>query len=417
MGTARRSYAARQLLDTVIGWMGRVLNPRGTFALTLAVAAVAVAGCGKDGGGPAPSAPATPAVGAAAGDEAAGSALGFPSFATKNTTRVGGSDAIADAAGVAQAVWPATGPTTRPPAVTLVQAGDWRAAIAAAVLVAPPVRAPLLLADGDQLPPAPKDALKRLQPTGSAVLGGAQVIKVGDVPATGNRTTAVAGKDPFELAAAIDRIATTAQGEPSKAVMVVGADAPTFAMPAAAYAAKSGTPVLFTAREELPAATAAAIRTHGRPRIYVLGNESAVSAKVVDQLGKLGATTRIGADTPQKSAIAFARYSDGGFGWGVTDPGHGLVFANPSQPATAGAAAPLSSAGSYGPLLLVEDDGSLPDEVVQYLLDIQPGYDADPVRGVYNHGWLIGDERLISLDAQSRIDALLEISPVNDESS
>ncbi len=143
----------------------------------------------------------------------------------------------------------------------------------------------------------------------------------------------------------------------------------------------------------------------------MLGPESAVSAKVVDQLGKLGTTTRISGDTPQKSSVAFARFSDGAFGWGVTDPGHGLVFANPAQPATAGAAAPLSAAGSYGPLLLVNDDGSLPDEVVQFLLDIQPGYDTDPVRGVYNHGWLVGDERLISLDAQSRIDALLEISP------
>jgi len=330
---------------------------------------------------------------------------------------VGGSDAIADAAGVAQAVWPATGPTTRPPAVTLVQADDWRATIAAAVLVARPVRAPMLLADGDQLPQASKDALKRLAPAGSGVLGGAQVVRVGDVPATGSRTTAVGGKDPFELAAAIDRIATSARGRPTRTVIVVGADAPSYAMPAAAYAAKAGTPVLFTARDELPAATAAALRAHGRPRIYVLGPESAVSAKVIGQLDKLGATTRIAGDTPQKSAIAFARYSDGAFGWGVTDPGHGLVFANPGQPAVAGAAAPLSSAGSYGPLLLVAEDGSLPDEVVQFLLDIQPGFDADPVRGVYNHGWLIGDERLISLDAQSRIDALLEISPVNDESS
>jgi hypothetical protein len=53
---------------------------------------------------------------------------------------------------------------------------------------------------------------------------------------------------------------------------------------------------------------------------------------------------------------------------------------------------------------------------VQFLLDIQPGYEDDPVRGVYNHAWLIGDEQAITLDAQSRIDALLEISPVNDES-
>ena len=47
-----------------------------------------------------------------------------------------------------------------------------------------------------------------------------------------------------------------------------------------------------------------------------------------------------------------------------------------------------------------------------YLLDIQPGYDDDPVRGVYNHGWVIGDESAISVDVQSRIDALLEIQPV-----
>ncbi len=384
--------------------------------MLLALAASAV-GCGKDSSsGGEPAAPA-PAVGDAGGDDAAGSALGFPSFATKNTTRVAGSDPTADAAGVAQAVFPATGPTSRPPAVTLVQARDWRAIIAASVLVARPVRAPLLLADGDRLPQASKDALKRLAPAGSGVLGGAQVVKIGDVPNTGSKTTTINGKDPFELAAAIDRVATTARGRPTKAVIVVGADAATYAMPAAAYAAKSGTPVLFTARDELPAATAAAIRTHGRPRIYVVGPESAVSAKVIDELGKLGSTTRIGADTPQKSAVAFARYSDGGFGWGVTDPGHGLVFANPTQPGAAGAAAPLSSSGSYGPLLLVGEDGALPDEVVQYLLDIQPGYNADPVRGVYNHGWLIGDERLISLDAQSRIDALLEISPVNDKSS
>ena len=47
-----------------------------------------------------------------------------------------------------------------------------------------------------------------------------------------------------------------------------------------------------------------------------------------------------------------------------------------------------------------------------YLLDIQPGYDDDPVRGVYNHGWVMGDEKAISIDVQSRIDALLEIQPV-----
>ena len=35
------------------------------------------------------------------------------------------------------------------------------------------------------------------------------------------------------------------------------------------------------------------------------------------------------------------------------------------------------------------------------------------MRGVYNHGWIIGDESAISVDVQARIDALLEIQPVD----
>jgi hypothetical protein len=63
--------------------------------------------------------------------------------------------------------------------------------------------------------------------------------------------------------------------------------------------------------------------------------------------------------------------------------------------------------------LLLVTPGSLPKTLVQYLLDVQPGYERDPVRGVYNHGWLIGDERAISVEDQARIDSLLEIVPVN----
>ena len=54
--------------------------------------------------------------------------LGFPAFATKNTTRVAGADPVANAAGVALAVYPSTGDAPGPDAVTLVDAGDWQAA-------------------------------------------------------------------------------------------------------------------------------------------------------------------------------------------------------------------------------------------------------------------------------------------------
>jgi hypothetical protein len=398
----------------VVGLMGQNLNARSRRLTACAVAlvvAAAVGGCGKDSLREARSTP-TATV--------ASSTLDYPALATRNTTRVPGADATADAAAAALAVFPSTSPSSRPDAVALVDAADWHAAIAGSVLLAAPVGAPVLLTDGATLPASTATALKRLAPAGAEALGRAQVVRVGasaEAPG-GLRSTTVAGADPATLAAAIDALATRAAGRPSGAVVVVGDAAPAFAMPAAAWAAKSADPVLFTGRDALPAATKTALARHGKPAIFVLGPASAVSERVLRDLRAYGTVTRISADpTPQAAAVAFARYADGDFGWGIVDPGHGMVVANPTQPAAAAAGAALASTGSPGPLLLAADDGSLPDPVAQFLLDIQPGYDTDPVRGVYNHAWIVGDVRAISEDAQSRIDALLEISPVNDQST
>src|SRR5205823_4505715 len=126
------------------------------------------------------------------------------------------------------------------------------------------------------------------------------------------------------------------------------------------------------------------------------------------------------ASDPVAGAIAVARFSDGTFGWGVKEPGHGLVFASAARPLDAPAAARLSANADYGPLLLVPGPGALPAPLGGYLADIQPAYTAppqfQPVRGVYNHGWLIGDESSISVVTQAEIDALLEISPRDTQS-
>jgi hypothetical protein len=130
-------------------------------------------------------------------------------------------------------------------------------------------------------------------------------------------------------------------------------------------------------------------------------------------LGRLGDVTRVGSGDPVRSSIDFARYIDGSFGWGVVDPGHGLVFARADRPLDAAAAAPLSASGTYGPLVLLSNADRLDAPVNDYLLDIQPGYRKDPVRGVYNHGWIVGDAKAISVGVQARIDLLLEITRVN----
>jgi hypothetical protein len=386
-----------------------------SVCLAFAALSLLVAGCG--GGGDKPStAPETPPVSGQTGDEvpAGGPPLGFPVFATKNTTRVAGGDAIADAAAVALAAYPARTPESRPAAVILAEVRDWRTGIAASVLVGRPIKAPILFADQDQIPDATKAALDALQPTGSKEAGRAQVIRVGTkAPVEGYKTTDVSAANPAALAAAVDRLRTASAGAASSAVLVANSDRPEYAMPAAGWAAKSGNPLLWVSSTGIPPETEAAIKTHKSAKIYVLGPAEAVPEAVVTALEKLGTVKRIAGTDPVTNAITFARFSDGDFGWAIVDPGHGLVFASTRRPQDAAAAAALSSAGTYGPLLLLPDAGVLPEPLQDYLLDIQPGYDPDPVRGVYNHGWMIGDESAIAAAVQARIDTLLEIQPVD----
>jgi hypothetical protein len=342
--------------------------------------------------------------------------LGFPAIATKNTTRIGGEDSVANAAGAASAVYPGATRGTRPRAVTLVDSGDWRAGIAAAVLAAPPLRAPILLTDGADVSKATATAIDSTRPIGARQLRGAQAVAVGKARAPDSvRARRVSGDDAFELAAAIDALATDLAGRASQNVLIVSADEPQFAMPAAAWAAKAGDAVLFTERTELPPATRRALRRHEQPNIYVLGPPSVVSAQVERGLRRLGNVRRIAGRRPVENAIAFARYANATFGWGLRDPGHGLVVANAERTLDAAAGAILSASGKYGPLLLIEDAGTLPRSLGSFLLDIQPGYRFDPVRGVYNHAWLMGDESAISVEVQARIDELSEIVRVRED--
>jgi len=388
----------------------------------LAVLVLALAGCGRDAPTRSPttgSADRRPAIGVKSEAPEATVDLGFPAFATKNTLRFAGADPVANAAAVSLATFPSQTRGTRPAAVALADAGDWRTAVLASVLAAPPIRAAMLLGQGGELPGATKDALERLAPTGTPAAGGAQVIRVGaKAPrAEGLRTTDLTQADPYALARSVDAFAAAAAERTSDSVLVVSADAPQFAMPAAAWSAKSGDAILFTARDRLPAETRRALAAHRQPRIYVLGPRSVVGDGVLAELRRLGTVRRVGDADPVRNAIAFARFSDSGFGWGVVDPGHGFAFARVDRPADVAGAALLATHGTYAPLVLVRDGRRLDGAVEGYLLDVQPGYTRDPVRGVYNRGLILGDDRALSLAAQARMDALLEIQPVNTSSA
>ena len=382
-------------------------------------------GCGKAG---------TAQITGPPGAAPAPAASAVVSVATKNTTRLGGRDPAAIAAAVALAVYPGLTPATRPQAVVLVNERDWPASLVASALASAPLGAPLLYADGDSLPAESARALRAMRPLGAPSLEGAQVIRIAtaapvpdgyrahDVPRVGPQGP----EGTANLAGAVQRLLATAAHSPPREVIALATNAPpALQMPAAALAAESGAPILTLTTTAVPSATAATLESLHRPPIYVVG-AGALSRRALAELAHFGRVKSVAASAgvgfsrgssegldPVKNAISVSRFADGAFGWGIREAGHGLVFANMADSLYAPAAAPLSSHGDYGPLLLLESSALLPPPLVEYLSNIEPGYTnaVPPVREVYNHGWLLGDERSISAVAQAELDTLLEVAP------
>lgn len=391
----------------------------------LAVLAVLACGCGSSTRILVQQAP--PPAGVPSSSPHAAAAIGFPETATKNTTRVDGQDPVTDAAGVALAVYPSQGTGTHPEIVVLAPTDSWQAAMASSVFAAAPMKAVILLSGSSSLPPATGDALKALAPTGSGPAGGAQVIRVGDVPAPkGVRSARIPGSDPYALAAAIDRFQSAVAGSASSDVVIAPADNASYAMPAAGWAAESGNPILFVSHSGVPTATQQALEAHQHPHIYILAPDSVIPVSVANQLRKYGTVKRISASDPASSSVAFAIYRDpacpkgqpcahvpGSFGWALRSPGHGYVLLNEKRPLDAAAAAPLSNSGSFAAQLVLADPSKLDPSILNFFLNYAtPGYTQEgPTAAVYNHAWVIGNQQAVSVGVQAEVDTLLEAVP------
>jgi hypothetical protein len=341
--------------------------------------------------------------------------VGPRTVATRNTTRIAGADPTADAAGVALASYPPAAEEGGARVAVLAPADSWQSALAAGSLAADPIGAPILLGESDKIPGFTAEALAALNPSGLKRLDGVNAVAVGDVATPeGLNTLGIPGGDPAEVAKQIDRQRERLGGraEPAHIVVASSEQAP-FAMPAAAWAARSGDPIVFADGDDVPDATIDVIKRHPDASVYVLGPESVISKKALKSIEKAaGRAIRVGAEDPVSNAIEFARFVDGAFGWNIIDPGHGFAIANTERPADAGAAALLAAGGKPGPLLLTDSADQLPDELAAFLLDTKPGFADDPTRAVYNHVWLLGDAGSVSPEMQAEIDRLTELERI-----
>lgn len=347
---------------------------------------------------------------------AAVSSLGYPVVATRNTTRINGSDPVDISLAAALAAYPTTGPGTPPSAVSVVADDDWQAGLVASSFSKPPIGAPILLAPSGTLSEDGLSVVNQLEPNGSPTTGGNEVFTFGRVaPPSDFEVRQVKGSDPATLAVRAAELKARLEGGPPDAFVVVSSEAPEFSTPAAAWAARSGDVVLFSGTDEVPQVTIEFLRKkeNADVPVFVVGPPEAVSAGAVERLGKVSdGIERVAAGDPASNSVELVRFSSGLFGWNLNDPGHGYTVARADRPMDAIAATALSTGGTWPALLLTESSGELPEPVLNYLLDVKPGYDTDPTRALYNHVWIIGDESLIDVDQQAVIDDAAELTPV-----
>lgn len=219
----------------------------------------------------------------------------------------------------------------------------------AAVLLLVPREGPL---------PAPvSDVIGRLGATRATVLGGTAAVSPAveqQITGLGLAVDRLAGVDRAATAAAIAQAAGGAgtailvRGYAGTGTDVAGGFADSLA--AGALAARRGWPVLLTAPEGLPAATAAYLEAAPLHHVVIVGGRDAVSSAVLGDVAALGLTVeRVAGADRFATAVAVARSSPGG--------GHAVVVDGVSEDAWAGgfAAAALSRAWD-APLLLAAPD-------------------------------------------------------------
>ncbi len=270
--------------------------------------------------------------------------------------------------------------------VVRVPEGDWRAALAASSLRA---SEDAVLLFGDATPPEGANG-------------------------TNVSTVTVSGGTPAETAADLATRGNGTDDVSPNNVVIVSSEAQRWALPAAAWSAYSGDPILYANEDGVPEATLGAIEELNATHAYVLAPPDLVSDDALSDLDV--EWTRVAGDTPQSHAVAVAQFRDESrdFGWGIHERDkvgyYNFMLVNPDEPEHAASAANLQW-GKAGPILLVHDDGDLPAVTENYAWQTQPAWFMTPAEGPFNHLFALGTTDTVSWISQARLDYAVEITP------
>lgn len=371
----------------------------------------------------------------------------------KNAVRVGGTIDTETSERILQIAYPSTRNENRPK-IIINAPNDWRTCLAVTPLLARPFNAALVIESDpggakeierlrktnvtNPAPsPTPTSAPKTSVATQPTLNSSPQtttqassqpsspntdvaptLIAVGNVNAN-DLSAGVAGNDAVSVAASVDERLAAARGA-SMNVIIVNADADyRWAVPASAYAARTGTPILFVTKDGISNATVSALqKRNGLAHIFVIGPTESVPSNVFDGLKQFGTVTRIEGVDYFTNAVRFAEFRDdvSDFGWGHTGRGSRqyasvstiLVNGDGERWQDSIMSAHLARSGKSGALLFTEKD-YLPAVVDNYLWRQRPAFAGTPAEGPFNHIWVVGSFDRISYDTQAWADYSQEI--------
>jgi hypothetical protein len=375
-----------------------------------------------------------------------------PTYTTKTTTRIYGSDPFEEAVSVTQHIWPAVVPLNnpaennndpdRPWGVTLVTPDDPLTAISATPLIHFPDDAPILYVTSSGIPEITLNELKRLGDTGISRFNNVDAFLVGaaansgveaQLKSIGMKYVTVTGGDTPTLADNVDKLYGSIENPdtgvptmPGYNVAIGSMDGNDwqYLLPATHWVAHMPTGLLWVHTDSVPGATIDALkRRGGMANIYLFGGPNQISSAVANQLAKYGRIVRVTnddpvafnappTDSPEATSIAFAKMYDpmGMFGWKITGPGHGFTLTRVDDWQGAVASSPLSHLGFHAPLVFTNSSTQLPSILDAYYMSVAPTFLTTPADGPYNMTYVIGSYNQISWPLQAHVDNISEMA-------
>jgi hypothetical protein len=343
---------------------------------------------------------------------------------TKNSTRLNTSDAAAASILTSQMIWPSTHKNSQPGTVILIPEDNWQIGLAAIDLIHHPNNGPVMYYNEKGISENVMNEIKRLNPKGN--VNKTQIMVMGDAPDSvtqqlqGYAIQEVKGSSPEDFAAEIDQTyAEVTDNKYPDSIIIVSSEekAKPYSLLAANWIAHMPEPILYVNDKGIPEETKKALeKRDGKANLYLLGAKEAITDEVAKELKAYGNVTRMKGNDPVSMSVEFAKFKDKdtGFGWGLTDPGHGVSFISTTTPQLVIPAAPFSHLGKHAPLIWLEN-GKANKPVVDFLAEIKPAFKENPQEGPYNHGIIVGDLKAIPYQTQGVLDDALEIVPASGE--